>query len=80
MRTQVDQALSVACSERELEVLSLVAQGATNQEIASELYISDATVRTHIQHLRMKLQARNRIQLALLARDHGVLAMASRAR
>jgi DNA-binding CsgD family transcriptional regulator len=47
-------------TERELEVLGLVAQGLTNREISSELFISPATVRTHLEHIYDKLGVRNR--------------------
>ncbi|MGH9068585.1 MAG: response regulator [Acidimicrobiales bacterium] len=51
---------------REQEVLALVGQGLTNGEIAEALSVSLATVRTHVEHMRSKLGARDRIQLALV--------------
>lgn len=57
----------VALSARELEVLSLVADGKSNGEIASELVISSSTVRNHISSILMKLHVENRVQAAVQA-------------
>jgi DNA-binding NarL/FixJ family response regulator len=54
-------------TEREEEVLLTVARGATNQEIARELHISLSTVKTHVASLMEKLDARNRVEVALWA-------------
>ena len=54
-------------TEREEEVLLTVARGLTNQEIARELHISLSTVKTHVASLREKLDARNRVEVALWA-------------
>lgn len=48
---------------RELEVLSLIAEGKSNSEIANDLFVSDATVKTHINHLLAKTSMRDRAQL-----------------
>ena len=56
-------------SERELEVLALVASGKSNQEIASSLFVSLSTVKTHINNLYRKLEARSRTQAIARARD-----------
>jgi NarL family two-component system response regulator LiaR len=59
-------------TERELEVLQLVAQGISNQEIAKRLVISGATVRTHIGNILNKLHLANRVQAALYALRKGL--------
>ena len=58
-------------SSREEEVLLLVATGRTNDEIGNELYISTATVKSHLNHISTKLGARNRVELAAWAWDTG---------
>ena len=58
-------------TEREEEVLKAVAVGRTNAEIAEELYISPATVKTHLSHLQTKIGARNRVELASWAWSTG---------
>ena len=63
----------VKLTEREADVVLAVARGRTNQEIADELYLSVATVKTHISHAMTKLDLANRTQLALLAHDAGLL-------
>ena len=57
---------------KESEVLLLVANGQSNQEIAKALFISETTVKTHIAHTLAKLGARDRIQLAVLAHQSGL--------
>lgn len=59
-------------SERELEVLKLVAQGLTNQEIAARLSLSEWTVRTHVRNILGKLHLANRTQAALFALRKGL--------
>jgi class 3 adenylate cyclase/DNA-binding CsgD family transcriptional regulator len=59
-------------SPREREVLAAVATGASNADIASSLFISEATVKAHISHLFVKVGCTNRVQLALHARDRPV--------
>ncbi|MBV7332330.1 response regulator transcription factor [Chloroflexi bacterium TSY] len=58
-------------SEREQEVLMLLAQGASNQEIADALVITRGTVKNHVSNILGKLQAENRTQAADIARRHG---------
>ena len=59
-------------TERELEVLTMVARGLSNAEIAEELTISPATAKTHVAHLLTKLDARDRIQLVIIAYQSGL--------
>ncbi len=59
-------------SERELEVLKLVAQGLTNQEIAKKMVLSEWTVRTHVRNILTKLHLANRTQAALFAIRKGL--------
>lgn len=61
---------------RELEVLRLIDQGLSNQEIAAQLYVSLNTVKTHIANLFAKLEAQRRTQALQKARDLGLLAPA----
>jgi DNA-binding NarL/FixJ family response regulator len=58
---------------REVDVLRLVAQGATNAEIAAALSISDVTVKTHVGHIFSKLGVRDRAGAIVFAFDHGVV-------
>ena len=60
-------------SERELEVLRLIAIGKDNAEIARELFISPKTVKNHISNILMKLQIENRIQAAVYAVRSGIV-------
>jgi ATP/maltotriose-dependent transcriptional regulator MalT len=57
---QVRKPATDALSQRELEVLRLVAGGGTNREVARRLFISEATVKTHLLHLYDKLGVRDR--------------------
>jgi DNA-binding NarL/FixJ family response regulator len=59
-------------TERELDVFRLVARGLSNAEVGRELYISDATVKTHITHILQKLNLRDRVQAVVLAYETGL--------
>jgi DNA-binding NarL/FixJ family response regulator len=74
-RSTVEQ-LARVLTDREVEVLSMVARGLSNGEIAEELTISPATAKTHVAHLLTKLDARDRIQLVIIAYQSGLVTMA----
>lgn len=60
-------------TERELEVLALMAEGRSNREIARHLFVSEATVKTHVAHVLGKLEAESRSRAVAVARSHGLL-------
>jgi DNA-binding NarL/FixJ family response regulator len=57
---------------READILRAIAAGLTNSEIARDLFISEVTVKSHINHLFAKIQARSRAQAVRYAYDHGI--------
>jgi LuxR family maltose regulon positive regulatory protein len=67
------QALPEPLSEREREVLQLLARGASNQEIAQDLVIVVDTVKRHVSHIFAKLGVSNRVQAVRQARKCGLL-------
>ena len=66
-------AVSESFSERELQVLRLVVEGYTDADIAETLFISVATVKTHIQNMKNRTGFRNRTELAVRARESGLV-------
>lgn len=60
-------------TNREVEVLRLIARGATNREVALQLVISEGTVKNHISNILGRLGLRDRTQAAIYAREHGLL-------
>jgi DNA-binding NarL/FixJ family response regulator len=62
-----------ALTDRELEVLGAVGRGMSNAEVGRELFMSEATVKAHVSRVLVKLDATNRVQVAILAHDAGLL-------
>ncbi|MCI4043849.1 response regulator transcription factor [Streptomyces sp. TRM75563] len=73
VRTPAAGPAETALSAREREVLVLVARGTTNREIAAELFISEATVKTHLTHIFAKLGAKDRAAAVAVGYDRGIL-------
>ncbi|MCE7000855.1 response regulator transcription factor [Saccharothrix sp. S26] len=70
---QVRQPAAEPLSEREVEVLGLIARGCTNREAAAKLFISEATVKTHLVHVYAKLGVKDRAAAVAVAYERGLL-------
>jgi DNA-binding NarL/FixJ family response regulator len=70
---EIEEQIRTELSEREIEVLKLIANGKDNAVIAAELHISPKTVKNHISNILMKLQIENRIQAAVYAVRSGIV-------
>jgi DNA-binding NarL/FixJ family response regulator len=68
-----DTAQLSVITDREREVLALVGQGLTNEEIGRELYLSPLTAKTHVSRIMSKLAARDRVQLVVIAYETGLV-------
>lgn len=72
----IESAALSGITDREREVLMLVAEGLSNSEIAQRLHIEPGTAKTHVAHLLTKLDARDRVQLVVLAHRTGLVSVA----
>ncbi|HEY5248195.1 MAG TPA: response regulator transcription factor [Dermatophilaceae bacterium] len=72
-QAKVTNKLLAPLTEREREVLVEVAHGRSNSEIAARMYLSDATIKTHVGHILAKLGLRDRVQVVVLAYDVGLV-------
>jgi DNA-binding NarL/FixJ family response regulator len=70
---EIADTIRAELSDREIEVLKLIANGTDNAQIAAELHISPKTVKNHISNILMKLQIDNRIQAAVYAVRSGIV-------
>jgi len=63
----------VHLSERELDVIRLIAQGLSNAEIAASLHISEATVKSHVARILDRLDLRGRVQITIFAYENAIV-------
>jgi len=70
---ETSNSFSESLSERELEILRLIARGASNREIAATLFLAEGTVKNHVTNILGKLAARDRTQAAIKAKDRGLI-------
>ena len=73
---EASNSFSESLSERELEILRLIARGASNREIAATLFLAEGTVKNHVTNILGKLGATNRREVAAMAARHGLSAPA----
>ena len=78
-RPPADDRALAALTEREREVMALVAAGLSNDEIAARLYLSPLTAKTHVSRIMTKLNARDRAQLVVMAYESGLVIPGDRA-
>jgi len=72
-KPETSHSLSEALSERELEILCLIAKGDSNREIADALFLAEGTVKNHVTNILGKLDVRDRTQAALKAKEMGLV-------
>ena len=72
-RRQKEENIPDPLSAREIEILKIVATGASNKEIADQLFISEGTVKNHLSSILSKLGVRDRMQAILKAREYGII-------
>jgi DNA-binding NarL/FixJ family response regulator len=72
-RTTRRDSLLEALTDREIEVFRLLARGQSNREIASELFLSESTIKIHVGHILAKLNLRDRVQAVVLAYESGLI-------
>jgi DNA-binding NarL/FixJ family response regulator len=77
-RTRISDPGVAALTDREREVVTLVAEGLSNEEIAARLVVSPLTAKTHVSRAMTKVNARDRAQLVVLAYTHGLAGQADR--
>ena len=70
---ETSRAMLAALTEREVDVLRRIACGLTNQQIAADLFVSEATVKTHVNRIRSKLRVRDRAQAVIAAYESGLV-------